>query len=223
MLAPLIGHRWDLPASEAIALQHQLARQLVLVSSDVDIDLVAGIDVSILGSLAHAAVVVMRYSDLACIEQHTAQRPVAYPYVPGLLTFREAPVVLDALARLTTFPDILLFDGQGFAHPRRLGLASHLGLLLDRPSIGCAKSRLCGTFDEPSPERGSWSPLKDQDEVVGAVVRTRTGVRPVFVSAGHRMSLEQATSVVLGTCRGFRLPEPARHAHRMSTSWVFSQ
>jgi deoxyribonuclease V len=139
---------------------------------------------------------------------------ITFPYVPGLLAFREGPVVLAALEQVSDPPDVLLFDGQGLAHPRRLGLATHIGVLLDRPSIGCAKSRLCGEHEEPPAERGGWVPLRDGDEVIGGVVRTRAGVRPVYVSVGHRVDLETAVSLVVACCTRYRLPEPTRRAHR---------
>jgi deoxyribonuclease V len=154
------------------------------------------------------------------MERRTAMLPVSYPYVPGLLTYREAPAALKALEALECEPDLLMFDGQGYAHPRRMGLASHLGLILARPSIGCAKSRLYGTADTPGPERGASCPLVDQGEIIGAVVRTRARVRPVYVSTGHLIDLDSAVSLVLETCRGYRLPEPTRLAHRLSTQWV---
>jgi deoxyribonuclease V len=206
--------------SRAIALQRELAERLVFRPLPHPIGTVAGIDVSIKAGRARAAVAVLEYPSLREIECATAEQAVTYPYIPGLLTFREAPAALEALGMLATTPDVLMFDGQGYAHPRRLGLASHLGLILDRPSIGCAKSRLCGSFEAPGIERGSTSELVDGDEVIGAVVRTRTGVSPVFVSAGHLIDLAQSVSVVLNTCRGYRLPEPTRRAHRLSNLWM---
>jgi deoxyribonuclease V len=142
--------------------------------------------------------------------------PVSFPYVPGLLAFREGPIVLAALERLAERPDVLIFDAQGLAHPRRMGLATHLGILLDVPSVGCAKSRLCGKETEPGEEKGSWTPLLDRGEVIGAVVRTRSRVRPVYVSVGHRVDLETAVSLVLSCATKYRLPEPTRWAHRVA-------
>ena len=143
-----------------------------------------------------------------------AEEPVSFPYVPGLLTFREGPVVLAALARLRLEPDLLIFDGQGLAHPRRLGIAAHIGVLVDRSGIGCAKSRLWGKHQEPGSEKGDYALLRDGQEVIGAVVRTRTRVKPVYVSVGHRIDLAQAIEYVLGCCTRFRLPETTRLAHR---------
>jgi deoxyribonuclease V len=147
------------------------------------------------------------------IDVSTAEREVEFPYVPGLLAFREAPAVLQAWSRLRSDPDLIIFDGHGMAHPRRMGIACHLGLVLDRPSIGCAKSRLCGQHEEPGAAAGDWAPLTDGDEWIGAAVRTRTGKQPVFVSVGHRVSLATAISLTLTCCRGYRLPEPTRQAH----------
>jgi len=209
--------QWDLPPTEAIALQRQLATRLVFEPLDALPESVAGVDVSIRGGEACAAVVMLAYPSLELLEERVTVGPVTYPYIPGLLSFREAPTALKALDALTTAPALLIFDGQGFAHPRRLGLASHLGLLLGIPSIGCAKSRLCGTGAMPGSERGAYVPLVDGDEVIGAVVRTRTNVRPVYVSAGHLIGLEQAVEIVLDCCRGYRLPEPTRLAHLLST------
>jgi deoxyribonuclease V len=141
---------------------------------------------------------------------------VSFPYVPGLLAFREGPVVLAALAKLQDQPDVLIFDAHGLAHPRRMGLASHLGVLLDRPTVGCAKSRLVGVHEEPDESRGSWTPLTDADEWIGAVVRTRDHVRPVYVSIGHRVDLKTAISLTLGCTSRYRLPEPIRWAHRVA-------
>jgi deoxyribonuclease V len=141
---------------------------------------------------------------------------VTFPYVPGLLSFREGPAVLDALDKLKSPPDLLIFDGHGLAHPRRFGLACHLGLLVDIPAIGCAKSRLCGQYEEPGPHRGDTMPLIDKGEVVGAAVRTRAGVKPVFVSIGHRVDLPTSIHYVLACCRGYRLPETTRWAHRLA-------
>jgi deoxyribonuclease V len=139
------------------------------------------------------------------------------PYVPGYLSFREGPAILAACEQLETEPDLFVFDGQGVAHPRRFGIASHVGVILDKPSIGCAKSRLCGTHHEPGPEAGSYVHLYDGDEILGAVLRTRDRVSPVYVSVGHRVSLEAAIEYVLACCRGYRLPETTRYAHRVAS------
>jgi deoxyribonuclease V len=180
---------------------------------------VAGADVAFSkrDDLVFAAVVLMTWPECVTTATATAVREGAFPYVPGLLSFREGPAVLEAFGRLASDPDLVLFDGQGTAHPRRLGLAAHLGLLLDVPSIGCAKSRLCGQHEEPGRGRGSTAELTDGGEVIGAAVRTRDGVRPLYVSPGHRMDLQSAVSFTLAACRGFRLPEPTRRAHALVT------
>jgi deoxyribonuclease V len=159
-----------------------------------------------------AAVLVFRLPGMECVEARQVVRPIRFPYVPGLLSFREAPAILAACDRLTARPDLLLCDGQGIAHPRGFGLASHLGLLLDVPSIGCAKSRLVGTHGEVGPHHGDRSPLRYQGKVVGSVVRTRDEVRPLYISPGHRIGVPASIRLVLGLCRGFRLPEPTRQA-----------
>ncbi len=216
MIKPTRQHSWDLAPADAIHLQTELAAQ---IQRDVPMSepaTIAGIDASYNEGLARAAVVVLSFPDLAVVEYTLAERPVAYPYVPGLLSFREAPAVLDAFERLTVTPDLLVFDGQGIAHPRRLGIASHVGLLVDLPAIGCAKSRLCGEYVEPGRERGSFSYLQDDNETIGAVLRTRTGIKPVFVSVGHRANLTDAIRYMLACVRGYRLPEPTRQADRIA-------
>lgn len=214
-----ISHRWDLSVDEARALQPRLAEK-VLDQTTFDpaaVETVAGVDVAFRKGVAHAAVVVLSYPDLRPVDKAVGQATVTFPYVPGLLTFREGPSVLQALERLTTWPDLLIFDGQGVAHPRRIGLAAHIGVILDHPSIGCAKSRLIGTYDEPGGAVGDWTPLTDKGETIGAVVRTRAKVKPLFVSTGHRVDLATAVAVVLGCTRGYRLPETTRLAHKLAS------
>jgi deoxyribonuclease V len=177
---------------------------------------VAGVDIGMDGKLARAAVVVLDYSKLEPVDWAVAEVEITFPYVPGLLTFREGPGILAALEKLTIWPDVLIFDGHGQAHPRRFGLASHMGVLLDRPSVGCAKSRLTGEHEEPGDRVGNWAPLRDRGEVIGAVLRTRAGVRPVFVSVGHRVDLPTAIDLVIGCGGGYRLPETTRYAHRVA-------
>lgn len=217
MLLPCYHHPWDLSPDEAIALQRELAQRIKFDTKDHAYRTVAGIDVGIKREVARAAVVVMNLPDLSVVERVVIERPVTFPYVPGLLSFREAPAILEALARLESEPDVLLFDGQGYAHPRRMGIATHVGILLDHPSVGCAKSRLCGSYEEPAPARGSYSWLYDRGETVGVALRTRSGVQPVFVSVGHRMRLDSAIDLVLRCTRGYRLPEPTRWAHRLAS------
>jgi deoxyribonuclease V len=163
--------------------------------------------------IMHAAVVVVDHQTGEVVEHAGVSMPAPFPYVPGLLSFREAPAALAAFDRLRTVPDVVLVDGQGIAHPRRLGIASHLGLWLGLPTVGCAKSRLCGEYEEPGPSRGERSPLVHRGEVVGAVLRTRNRVKPLFVSPGHRCDLEGAVALVLALSGRYRLPEPARMAH----------
>ncbi len=209
---------WPNTPEEAIAQQELLARRVVAQGEPLQVRWVAGIDVSVHEEQARAAVAVLRYPELTVETWTVSTAPVTFPYIPGLLAYRELPVILNALECLHAEPDVFLCDAQGIAHPRRLGLASHLGVLLDRPTIGCAKSRLFGTPAGPLPERqGSHVPLLAPDgQVIGAAVRTRTGVQPVYVSVGHRVDLDWAIHFVLSCCKGTRLPEPTRQAHRLA-------
>jgi deoxyribonuclease V len=216
-------HRWDISVKEALALQKQLAPlvgQASIFALD-QIRSVAGLDVSYVRRegetvQGRAAIVVLSFPDLKVIEQATAVTEVTFPYVPGLLSFREVPVLLAGLEQLETQPDILICDGQGYAHPRRFGLASHLGVYLGIPSVGCAKSRLIGSYDEPGSQQGSLSPLSDHGEVIGMVVRSKTGTKPLFVSTGHLIDLATAVELVLRCLRGYRLPEPTRLADKLT-------
>jgi deoxyribonuclease V len=212
------AHAWDLPPQEALSLQKQLAAKVVQKNRLKNVTTVAGIDVGLQNDMAQAAVAVLTFPDLTLKDVAVARRRLSFPYIPGLLSFREGPVILDAIAKLAAQPDLFIFDGQGIAHPRRLGIASHIGLLMDLPSIGCAKSRLCGQHREPGLERGNHVPLIDSQEVIGAVVRTRTGVKPVYVSVGHGVDLVTGIEYVLACCRGYRLPETTRQAHRLAAS-----
>lgn len=215
VVRPAFTHRWDVSPAEAVEIQRQLRGRVLVEPVDRGLSSIGGVDVSVKRGRARAAVVVLSYPELVPLRAARADMPVSFPYVPGLLAFREGPVVLAALEQLDVQPDVLMFDAQGLAHPRRMGLATHLGVLLDVPAVGCAKSRLCGVHEVPGEQKGSWTPLVDKDEVIGAVVRTRTGVSPVFVSVGHRMGLGMAISLVL-TCARYRLPEPTRWAHRVA-------
>lgn len=208
-------HDWLVTVSQAMTIQRKLA-ELVSARDEVsDIRLVAGVDISVRNTsgVARGAVVVLNYPELTLRESQIAEKAVEFPYVPGLLSFRESPVILAAGEKLTNIPDLILVDGQGIAHPRRLGLASHLGLLWDRPTIGCAKSRLCGEHRPVETEPGRFSDLLDGEEIIGAVLRTRADSKPLYVSVGHKISLEAAIRWVLRCCRGHRLPEPTRLAH----------
>ena len=210
-----LRHPWNLNPGQARALQAELASQVDTSSPLPPWQTLAAADVSFNrgGDTLYAAVVVVRAETFEVIEKVGVAVPASFPYVPGLLSFREAPALLAAFERLKTRPDVVLCDGQGIAHPRRLGIASHLGLWLDLPTVGCAKSRLCGTFDEPGPKRGDHSPLMDKDQVIGDVLRTRARVSPLFVSPGHRCDRAGAVALVLATSRKYRLPIPARLAH----------
>ncbi len=213
---PVFTHPWDISLAEAREIQRQLRRHVLVEPLAHQPEIIAGVDVSVKGEQARAAVMLLSYPDLTPFQTTTAEMPVSFPYVPGLLAFREGPIVLAALEQLEDRPDVLMFDAQGMAHPRRMGLATHLGVLLDVSAVGCAKSRLCGVYVEPNEQRGSWTPLIDGDEVVGAVVRTRDDVRPVFVSVGHRIDLKAAVALVLACATRYRLPEPTRWAHRVA-------
>ncbi len=209
---------WPRDPREARALQESLRHRVVREDRTGEIRRIVGIDVAYArrASLTWAAAAALTMPGLLLEESVLAARPTCFPYVPGLLSFREAPAVLEALPLLSGIPDLLMVDGHGYAHPRRFGIACHIGVLADLPTIGVAKSRLVGRHREPGPEPGDRVPLTDGGEVIGMVVRTRPGVRPVFVSIGHRVSLERAVELVLASCRGFRLPEPTRIADRLS-------
>jgi len=205
--------RWDLSPTDAIRLQRQLrgrVRRERLAAAR--IRRVAGCDVAIAGDRLFAAVLLLELPDLRVIETAAASLPASFPYVPGLLSFREIPVLLEAFARLREIPEAILCDGHGFAHPRRFGLAAHLGVLLDLPTVGCAKSVLIGTHAEPGPLRGDRAPLRDGGEVVGTALRSRDRTRPIYISTGHRVTLGDAVRLVLRCGRGYRLPEPTRLA-----------
>ena len=208
-------HPWDISPREAVDVQRRLADRVVIRPFDGEPELVAGLDISGAGpdGRARAAVVVLTYPELETVECRVASYEVTFPYVPGLLSFRETPVLTPVLESLTTRPDILLIDGQGIAHPRRFGIACHLGLLFDIPTVGCAKSRLTGSFGELAPVKGSYSMLKDRGEVIGAALRSRDGTRPIFVSAGHKIDLGSALRIVLACAPKYRIPEPTRRAH----------
>jgi deoxyribonuclease V len=206
-------HSWDVTPGEALRIQEELRRRVSLERCFNHIVTVAGADVSFFENEVAAVVVVFEYETMKVVDEAVVTSPCSFPYIPGLLTFREGPVLLQAFAKVTRTPDVILFDGQGIAHPRGVGIASHLGVLLERATIGCAKSRLVGEYTEPLRERGSVSALTLDRMTVGAVVRTRTGVKPIFVSPGHLMDLTTAIEIVLNCCTRYRLPEPIRWAH----------
>jgi len=226
-------HSWNLSYSQAVDLQKRLACKVLFNPLKKPPKLIAGLDCALSkdGQRIVAAAVVLggpnvikglwpaigglKPPDFELIETATASQKVTFPYIPGLLSFREAPVCIAAVEKLKAEPDVFITDGQGIAHPRRLGLAAHLGLFFDKPTIGCAKSRLTGYFEDPPPEKGAYSLLKDKDEVIGAVVRTRTNVEPVFISVGNKCRLDDAIKITLDCTTKYRLPEPTRLAHQL--------
>jgi deoxyribonuclease V len=220
-------HQWNLTPAEAIALQLELAARIVREDRFEEVRHIAGVDMAIneTNGLARAAVVLLSYPELAVVEQHIYEEPIRMPYIPGLLSFREAPCVLGAFEQLRQWPDLVMVDGMGIAHPRRIGIASHLGLWLDLPTIGCGKSLLVGHYNKLalSEEAGSWMPLVDKKEVVGAVVRTRARVSPMIISVGHKISLETSIKYVLACSKGYRLPEPTRLADKLSKNNVWRE
>jgi deoxyribonuclease V len=209
-------HSWGLAPRQAAALQKELASRLILKDDFEDLRVIAGADLALDDGkrVGFAGIVLFEYPSLKEIKWVSAQAPLTFPYIPGLLSFREGPILLKAFEQLDLLPDLILFDGQGIAHPRRFGIACHMGLLLGRPTIGCAKSRLCGEYKEPGLKKGNWSPLTDKGGTIGAVLRTRDQVKPVFVSPGHRITLKTAVEIVLQCCDRFRIPKPTREADR---------
>jgi len=208
-------HGWQLSTSQAIEMQHRLAAQVSRNNEVISPHFIAGVDISVgkAQEMATGTVVVLSYPELKVVETQVARGRLDFPYIPGLLSFRESPLTLAACERLNITPDLVLVDGQGVAHPRRFGLASHLGLFLDMPTIGCAKSRLCGNHEEPGVEPGSYAEVTDKGETIGVALRTKLGVKPVYVSIGHKIDLQTAIHWVMKCCRGYRLPEPTRLAH----------
>lgn len=212
-------HRWDLTPKEAIALQRELAARVAKRDRIGKVRRVAGVDVGFEdgGRVARAAVAVLEFPALALAERAVVRTPVRFPYIPGLLSFREAPAVLAAFERVRAAPDLVLYDGQGIAHPRRCGIASHVGLALDLPTIGVAKTRLVGGHRRLPACKGAWVPLVDAGETIGAVLRTRAGVTPLYVSIGHRVSLASAIRWVMACTTRYRLPETTRWAHHLAS------
>jgi deoxyribonuclease V len=208
-------HDWNLTPSEAIALQQELRREVISDRPlDLDrIELLAGVDVSVKNEQSQAAIVVATYPGFLVIETVLARRPTPFPYIPGLLSFREGPVLEEAFEKLRSEPDVFLFDGMGIAHPRRIGIASHMGLWLQRPTIGCGKTLLCGRYKDLGEEKGSSAPLIDKGETIGVALRTRTAKNPMFISPGHMADIPTAAELVLRCSPKYRLPEPIRLAH----------
>ena len=225
-MASTVTHAWNLSTQDAIALQNELALQVVLEDRLGEVQYVAGVDMAINEEheMARGAVVLLSYPDMEIVEKHVYEEPIRMPYVPGLLSFREAPAVLGAFRQLRQKPDLVMVDGQGIAHPRRLGIGAHVGLWLGIPTIGCAKSILSGHYDKDAlgEEAGAWVPLIYKKETIGAVVRTRTRVNPLFISPGHLISIETSVRYVLACGKGYRLPEPTRQADKLSkdNAWV---
>lgn len=209
-------HSWQLTPKEAVALQREL-RGDVVVDRPLDLDAiktVAGVDVSIRNKVAQAAVVVLTFPGFEIVETALAQLPATFPYIPGLLSFREGPVLVEAFTKLKTIPDVFMFDGSGYLHPRRIGIACHMGLWLGVPTVANAKTRLCGEFGRVPARRGGHAPVTHKDEVIGAALRTKANCSPVFVSAGHLSDLDSAVALVTASSGKYRLPEPVRAAHK---------
>lgn len=213
-MKPKLSCRWVSEPAQARLLQLELRDRIELVDRLGRLRYVAGADLALddARNQAIGGIIVYCLPSMEEVERVWAARPLRFPYIPGLLSFREMPTVLAAFEKVRHEPDLIFYDGHGFAHPRRFGIACHLGLLLDRPTIGCAKSRLIGTHEEPGPTPGSWAPLKDKGETIGAVLRTRVGVKPIYVSQGHRVTLQRAIELTLAVSSGYRIPRPTRDA-----------
>lgn len=213
-------HPWQVTTHEAIATQKRLRTQVITHNTVGEIRYIAGADISTTkdSSRAFAGVVVLSYPALEVVEELGIEDEVTFPYVPGLLAFREGPALIKAFEQLRTEPDVLVFDGQGLAHPRGMGIATHLGLVFDKPSIGCAKSLVFGRYQEPDQEKGTWAELRDPGgRVIGAAVRSKPKTTPIFVSIGHRLDLSTAVELLIDCTRGVRIPEPTRLAHNLIT------
>ncbi len=209
-------HNWNVTPKEAVQLQRELSGMIVIGGQPGKLDHVAGIDISmqLFGKTGYSGVNVFSYPELEVVEEAFACGPIPFPYVPGLLTFREGPLIEQALAQLKSSPDLLIFDGHGIAHPRGMGIAAHMGLKLNIPSIGCAKSRLYGEYLEPAPEKGSSSALQDgEGRQIGVVLRTRDNVKPVFVSPGHMVGMDASARIIMSCTGKYRIPIPTREAH----------
>lgn len=211
-------HTWNVTPTRARAIQEELRGKIVLHDDFTSVETVAGVDVGLNRSAntGRAAITVLRLADLEVQETAVAEKQLSFPYVPGLLSFREIPVILEAFSKLKHAPDLLLCDGQGIAHPRRFGIACHLGILVDIPAIGVAKTRLIGSHGAVPDNKGGWTELLDQDEVIGAVLRSRRRVKPLFISPGHRISLVSSIYYVMQCITRYRLPETTRTAHKLS-------
>ncbi|MEA3490129.1 MAG: deoxyribonuclease V [Candidatus Omnitrophota bacterium] len=212
-------HRWDLSPKEAIRLQKRIQKKIIIKKLNTRaIRFLAGVDVSVKNDRSRAAIVVLSYPRLEKVETAVLTLKTSFPYIPGLLSFRERPVILECVKKLKTEPDLFIFDGQGMAHPRRTGLASHIGVIFDKPSIGSAKSHLYGTYALPGNKKGDFSLIKDKDGTdLGAVVRSRDNTNPIFVSPGHRADILSSVKVILSCCVKYKIPEPIRAAHNAAS------
>jgi deoxyribonuclease V len=215
-----VFHSWQNDFTQAKIIQEKLAQQIIISKLPSPLKKIAGFDVSYLPekNTLIGGMVILSYPALEVMSLKVRTRPITFPYVPGFLSFREAPVILDLFGAETGDVDVFLFDGQGVAHPRGLGIAAHVGVLVDKPSVGCAKKKLVGEYDPPSNWRGASSDLVYKGNVVGKVLRTRTGIKPVFVSIGHRTNLRQSVELIISCCRKYRIPEPLRLAHQLVTT-----
>jgi deoxyribonuclease V len=210
-------HEWEMTPREAVELQKSLRERVRLAPLERPVETIAGADISFnkFSETIYAGIVVLRLPTLEVVEEVAIVSETRFPYVPGLLSFRESPAVLEAWEKLKTEPDAVMFDGQGIAHPRRVGIASHVGLLINRPTLGCAKSVLVGKYEEPPLERGAWTELIDKGETVGAALRTKRKVKPIYVSPGHLIDLADVIKLTLASDGGYRQPEPTRRAHHL--------
>ncbi|HEY0406064.1 MAG TPA: deoxyribonuclease V [Pyrinomonadaceae bacterium] len=210
-------HQWTVTPREAVELQKSLRERVRIEPLERPVETIAGADISFnkFSPVVYAGIVVLRLPSLEVLEEVCVVSETSFPYVPGLLSFRESPSLLEAWSKLKMEPDAVMFDGQGLAHPRRVGIACHVGLMINRPTLGCAKSVLVGKFAEPGRERGAWSEMIDRGEVVGAALRTKTNVQPIYVSPGHLIDLEGAMQLTLAADGGYRQPEPTRRAHNL--------
>jgi len=217
-------HSWDVSAKEAILIQEVLKDKILLKKDFSELKTIGGGDVAYSknGNRLFGAIAVLSFPDMEVLDTATADGKIAFPYIPGLLSFREGPILIKTFQRLKIKPDVMLFDGQGIAHPRRMGLASHMGLWLDLPSIGCAKTPLLKEFINPGPSKGSFEWIRQEGRKVGAVLRTKEKLKALFVSPGHRVDLLMSIRLALESCRGFRIPEPLRQAHQTSRSMLHS-
>jgi len=211
-----ISHPWSLNPQDAEELQERLRKRVSLKNGFKEIDTICGIDVAFNENHAYAVAVLLSYPNLEVIEEKYSETVLNYPYIPGLLAFREGPAILSCLDKLENEPDLLMFDGQGIAHPRGFGIASHIGVILGKPTIGCAKSKLVGKYEEPDRKRGKFSFLFNDNQKIGTVLRTRTGVKPIFVSPGHLIDLETSAKIALTSSIRYRIPEPLRIADKKS-------